>query len=64
MDEIKLRSKNIRRIIGPIPKGLFIGGIAVILLITATLGVALFYLPNPTNNSEQLFHLIIKSLKL
>ncbi len=64
MDEIELRSKNIRRIIGPIPKGLFIGGITVMVLITAALSIALFYLPNPTNSSERLFHLIIKSLKL
>lgn len=63
MDDIELRSKNIRRIIGPIPKGLFISGIVIMTLIAVGLVCALIYLPNPYDPAEPLYHLIIRSLK-
>ncbi|MDO5419622.1 MAG: hypothetical protein Q4F50_06130 [Bacteroides sp.] len=64
MDEIELRSENIRRVIGPMPKGLFIGGAIITLLIVVALALALWGLPNPNDGNEKLFHLIIKSLDL
>lgn len=64
MDEIELRSKNIRRVIGPIPKGLFIIGVTVMIIITVALALALFCLPAPTDTNERLFHFIIRNMKI
>lgn len=64
MDNIELRSKKIRRIIGPIPTRLFALCIAVTAVIATALAVALFCLPNPADGDGKLFMLIIKSLKL
>lgn len=64
MDEIELRSKNVRRIIGPIPKTLFIAGVIMMLLIVISLVLALMYLPDPTGEYENLFYFVINSLKL
>lgn len=49
---------------GPIPKGLFIIGIVVMVIITVALVFTLFYLPAPNDNNERLFHFIMRSLKL
>lgn len=58
MDEIELKSKDTRRVIGPIPNKLFIGGVIVMLIITVALVFTLFYLPNPFNENEKIIMLI------
>ncbi len=62
MDEIELRSENIRRIIGPIPHRLFVTGVLVISLLGVALLLALFCIPNPNDGHEKLFDLLISSL--
>lgn len=64
MDDIELRSKKIRRIIGPIPKRAFAFCIAATAVITVALAIALFCIPNPADSDEKLFWLIIKSLNM
>lgn len=64
MDKIELKSKNTRRVIGPIPNKLFISGVIIMLLIAVALALTLFYLPNPFNENEKIIMLIIKSLNL
>ena len=62
MDEIELRSENIRRIIGPIPQKLFVTGVLIMVIIGGALLLSLFCLPNPTDENERLFELLLKSL--
>lgn len=64
MNKIELKSKNTRRIIGPIPNKLFISGVLIMLIITIALALTLFYLPNPLNENEKIIMLIIKFLNL
>ena len=64
MNKIELKSKNTRRIIGPIPNKLFISGVIIMLIITIALALTLFYLPYPLNENEKIIMLIIKFLNL
>ena len=45
MNKIELKSKNTRRIIGPIPNKLFISGVIIMLIITIALALTLFAKP-------------------
>lgn len=62
MDEIELRSENIKRIIGPIPRKLFVTAIFVMSLLSLVLLFALFCIPNPKDENEKLFDLLTRTL--
>lgn len=64
MDKIEIHSEKNRKVIGPIPKRLFIICVIVMSIITIALAAALFFLPAPNDNNEILFQFVIKTLKI
>ena len=64
MDNIELRSRKVRRMIGPIPEKLFVSGVVVTVLIAVALIFVLFCLTDPVDVNKKLFHIIISSLRL
>lgn len=55
-DRIELRSEKVRDIIGAIPSGLALWGIAVFVIILLALLLVLFCIPYPYGDGETIFH--------